>query len=156
MLSKTNIEEQLKRSRNKRITSEAILAEVHAILAQNETIRAGIKSRLQGIPSPDKPSEPIDISHLEPQRIYELQDIKKICVDYRLRFLDAYYFKGPFPSEAISAIREFEKIHNTRLEHFKIMAPSKLLKLENADDPLLFIPLGNDYFYLIHTWGNDL
>jgi hypothetical protein len=36
------------------------------------------------------------------------------------------------------------------------MAPAKLLKLENADDPLLFAPLGNDYFYLVHKWGNDL
>ena len=36
------------------------------------------------------------------------------------------------------------------------MAPSKLFKLENADDPLLFAPIGNDYYYLIHKWGNDL
>ena len=36
------------------------------------------------------------------------------------------------------------------------MAPAKLLKLENADDPLLFAPMGNDYFYLIHKWGTDL
>jgi hypothetical protein len=36
------------------------------------------------------------------------------------------------------------------------MAPAKLLKPENADDPLLFAPLGKDYFYLIHKWGNDL
>ena len=38
----------------------------------------------------------------------------------------------------------------------KIMAPSKLFKLKNADDPLLFASLGNDYFYLIDKWGNDL
>tara|TARA_B100000963_G_C22422271_1_gene578198 strand:- start:355 stop:717 length:363 start_codon:yes stop_codon:yes gene_type:complete len=36
------------------------------------------------------------------------------------------------------------------------MAPSKLFKLKNADDPLLFASLGNDYFYLIDKWGNDL
>ena len=36
------------------------------------------------------------------------------------------------------------------------MAPSKLFKLEDKDDPLLFTPIGNDYFYLIHKWGNDL
>ena len=39
---------------------------------------------------------------------------------------------------------------------FKIIAPSKLFKLENSDDPLLFVPIGNDYFYLVHKWGNDL
>ena len=36
------------------------------------------------------------------------------------------------------------------------MAPSKLFKLKNADDPLLFASLGSDYFYLIDKWGNDL
>ena len=36
------------------------------------------------------------------------------------------------------------------------MAPAKLFKLENADDPLLFAPIGNQYFYLIHSWGKDL
>jgi len=28
--------------------------------------------------------------------------------------------------------------------------------LEDKDDPLLFAPIGNGYFYLIHQWGNDL
>ena len=49
-----------------------------------------------------------------------------------------------------------ERIHNTKLEGFKIIAPSKLFKLENYDDPLLFAPIGNGYYYLIHKWGNDL
>ena len=38
----------------------------------------------------------------------------------------------------------------------KMMAPSSLFQLENYDDPLMFASLGNDYFYLIHKWGNDL
>ena len=36
------------------------------------------------------------------------------------------------------------------------MAPSKLFKLADKDDPLLFAPIGNGYYYLIHKWGNDL
>src|SRR5690606_19200141 len=43
-----------------------------------------------------------------------------------------------------------------QIRGFRIIAPSKVFKLENADDPLLFAPIGNDYFYLIHKWGNDL
>ena len=82
--------------------------------------------------------------------------IEKICVNYRLRFLDTHFFKGPIPEEAISQIRTLEKAHQTSLHNLKIMAPAKLLKLENADDPLLFAPMGNNYYYLIYTWGNDL
>ena len=38
----------------------------------------------------------------------------------------------------------------------KMMAPSKLFELENYDDPLMFVNLGNNYYYLIHKWGNDM
>jgi len=73
-----------------------------------------------------------------------------------LRFLDSSYFKNEIPFEAIQKIKNLEQEHETELKGFKIMAPSKLFKLENADDPLLFAPIGNDYYYLIHKWGNDL
>lgn len=93
---------------------------------------------------------------LDSGRIYHIEAIKKICIDYRLRFLDSRYFKGKFPDQAITEIRHLECLHKIELKGFKIMAPSKLLKLENADDPLLFAPIGNDYYYLIHKWGKDL
>ncbi|MEX0315336.1 MAG: hypothetical protein AB3N18_14260, partial [Allomuricauda sp.] len=64
--------------------------------------------------------------------------------------------KGEIPNSAISIIKKLEAEHHTQLKGFKIMAPSKLFKLEDKDDPLLFAPIGNDYFYLIHKWGNDL
>ncbi|WP_344779240.1 hypothetical protein [Aquimarina mytili] len=97
-----------------------------------------------------------DFDQLETDKIYHIKQIKNICIDYRLRFLDSKYFKGKLPHEAITIIKELEKKHQTELKGFKIIAPSKLFKLENADDPLLFAPMGNDYFYLVHKWGNDL
>ncbi len=97
-----------------------------------------------------------DVDKLETSRVYHITQIKKICIDYRLRFLDASLFKGSFPVEAVEAIKSIEKTHQTSLNSLQIMAPSKLFKLENADDPLLFAPMGNGYFYLIHQWGNDL
>lgn len=93
---------------------------------------------------------------LESDRIYHLNTIKNVCVNYRLRFLDFKYFKSPLPEEAKIKIEATEEQHDTSLTNFKIMAPSALFRLESTDDPLLFVPLGNDYFYLIHKWGNDL
>ncbi len=154
MFPKTNIEDRLRRTRNKRVSEEALLAEVKEVLKQNETQRIAIIETLQsGAPNNENT---FDYDLLVSQRIYHLSDIKKICVTYRLRFLDAHFFKGEFPEEAISEIRKIERDHNNTLSGFKIVAPAKRLKLENADDPLLFAPMGNDYFYLIHTWGNDL
>ena len=108
--------------------------------------------------SPQKPTprNAFNIDLLETDRIYHVDQIREICVDYRLRFLDTKYFKNEIPQEALHKIKQLEKDHEMTLRGFKIVAPSKMFKLENADDPLLFAPIGNGYFYLIHKWGNDL
>lgn len=154
MLTKTNIEEKLEKTRNKRISEKDILKEVEQIFSETDIQRAAIKQKLKS--NSDKAASSIDVKSLDSYKIYHIKDIQKICVDYRLRFLDSKYFKGEVPEEAVSKIRELENKHQTSLHTFKIIAPAKLLKLENADDPLLFTPLGNDYYYLIHKWGNDL
>jgi len=97
-----------------------------------------------------------DFDKLSTNKIYHIDQIKKVAIDYRLRFLDLKYFKNKLPEEATAAIQELEKTHDTKLGAFKIMAPSVLFRLEKTDDPLLFVPLGNNYYYLVHKWGNDL
>lgn len=103
-----------------------------------------------------KPNNNFDFDKLSKDKIFHLDSIKKTCIDYRLRFLDHKYFKNTLPKEAFTEITKLESIHNTILSDFKIMAPSKLFRLKNTDDPLLFVPLGNNHFYLVHKWGNDL
>ena len=96
------------------------------------------------------------IDLIESDRVYHISQIKEICIDFRLRFLDATLYKGTFPAEAVDEIKRIEATHQTNLSNLKMVAPAKLFKLENADDPLLFAPMGNGYFYLIHKWGDDL
>ena len=97
-----------------------------------------------------------DLNKLSKSKIYHIDHIKRVSIDYRLRFLDIKYFKNKLPIEALEQIKKLEKNHKTKLSEFKIMAPSVLFRLEKKDDPLLFVPIGNDYYYLIHKWGNDL
>ncbi|ALM21745.1 hypothetical protein JCM19294_2048 [Nonlabens tegetincola] len=155
MLSRTNIEDQLRKVRNKATTSEDVLKEVYAILAEDNKREDAIIARMK---SPQKPTprNQFDIDLLDADRIYHVDQIRKICVDYRLRFLDTKYFKNEIPQEALNEIKQLEKDHQMTMSGFKIVAPSKLFKLEDKDDPLLFAPIGNGYFYLIHKWGNDL
>ena len=127
--------------------------DLHKVLIQSQ----------DAIPSFSEPEKSLrrkynqfDFEQLETKRIFHRDTIKKICIDYRLRFLDLDYFKGDVPVEAIESIQALEQAHNTELQNMKIVAPSKLFKLKNADDPLLFVPIGNQYYYLIHKWGNDL
>ena len=151
---RTDIEQQLLKVRNKNTTSVDIMNEVHSILAKSQAEDHIIAKELEAGKSAS--GNNFDPDHLETNRIFHLDDIYKICVDYRLRFLDSRLFKAQIPYEALLEIKRLENDHNTGLKGFKIIAPSKLFKLENADDPLLFAPIGNDYYYLIHKWGNDL
>ncbi|RCT54398.1 hypothetical protein [Winogradskyella sp. KYW1333] len=154
LIKKTNIEERLQYLKNKQTNEQDILQAVHKLLAVDNHKDDLVLETLSK--SNDANNNDFVFDLLETERIYQLEQIKEICINYRLRFLDSKYFKGELPYEAILKIKSLEKKHNTKLNGFKIIAPSKLFKLENADDPLLFAPIGNGYYYLIHKWGNDL
>lgn len=153
--NKTNIETELTKIRDRKRPEKPSLGVVYQVLDEVDAKRKRVHGQLQG--KIGKPTGiDLDFDLLETDRIFHLNDIKEICITYRLRFLDAKYFKAPFPEEAITRITELERLHGTPLGNFNIIAPSRLFRLEDRDDPLLFTALGNDYFYLVHKWGNDL
>ena len=139
LLPKTNLEEILNKTRSKSLTSQNSLSFEQLINALD------IKTQ-----------NSFDFDQLESHRIYHLDQIREVCIDYRLRFLDIKYFKNDLPESAHQAINKIETDHGTVLADFKVMAPSVLFRLERKDDPLLFVPIGNNYYYLVHKWGNDL
>ncbi|WP_395063978.1 hypothetical protein [Flavobacterium sp.] len=154
LLNNTNLIDALLYNRKKAMTETRLLEEVKAILGQNEIERSLIKETLANESSTTANKFEFDL--LETDNIFHINQIKKVSIDYRLRFLDSNLFRNAIPEEAISKINALEKNHNTKLSGFKIMAPSKAFNLKKYDDPLLFAPIGNDYYYLIHKWGNDL
>ena len=153
---RTNVEIQLLKSRNKRKSEHLFLKEINAIFKENEHRNQNIMQRLKNTADGENISNSFNFELLESNRIFHISDIQKICIDYRLRFLSSSYFKAEIPYEAVMAIRKLENNQNTKLSGFKIIAPARLFKLENADDPLLMAPMGNDYYYLVHKWENDL
>jgi len=140
--------------RRKVMDEDTVMAAVANILANADTERAAVQANLEN----HKPANgnAFDLGLLDMDNIFHLDQIRNICIDYRLRFLGSHLFKGKLPEEAISKVKALEKAHSTTLQGFMIMAPSKQFHLESYDDPLLFAPIGNGYFYLIHKWGNDL
>jgi len=152
-IPRTNLQQQLNKTRNKRIAEDSILQEIREILDKDDRKEAVIKRNLQDSKGH---VNSFDIDLLEAGRIFYQHDIYKLCVDYRLRFLDASLYKAEIPYEAILEIKQLSKEQGIELKGFKIMAPAKVFKLKNADDPLLFAPMGNDYYYLVHKWGKDL
>ena len=139
LLPKTNLEEILNKTRSKSLSSQNSLSFEQLINALD------IKTQ-----------NSFDFDQLESHRIYHLDQIREVCINYRLRFLDIKYFKNDLPESAHQAINKIETDHGTVLADFKIMAPSLLFRLERKDDPLLFVPIVNNYYYLVHKLGNDL
>ena len=138
LLPRTNIEQSLNRQKTKSIDQ-------HEKELKNLIYHLNINS-----------FNSFDFEKLDANKIYSINTIKRVCIDYSLRFLDIKYFKNKLPNEVYQKINSLENIHNTKVGDFKIMAPSALFRLEKTDDPLLFVPLGNNYYYLVHKWGNDL
>lgn len=155
MLQPINLEDKLNQNKRKALRNqEDVLSYYQEIFKDLDRKRSEIKNKLGGKNTETIPA--FDFDKLDVDRIYHITQIEKICVDYRLRFLDTYYFQDNYPEEAITKINELEKEHNTKFENFKIVAPIDVFKLRKADDPLLFIPMGNGYYYLVHKWGNDI
>ncbi|MEO8590508.1 MAG: hypothetical protein ABI432_14120 [Flavobacteriales bacterium] len=97
------------------------------------------------------------IHGIDPDRVFSATTIRKLCVKYRLRFLDGALYKGQLPNQAVQAVRVLERKADAPLTSFKIMAPAERFRLCDSEvDPLLFVPLGKDTYYLVHKWGNDL
>ncbi len=154
MFQKLNIHQELIAERTKGIKDEEFRMMLREIMQSQEEKSQNIRENLKK--ANDASYNSLDFDALETSNIFHVDTIKKICVDYRLRFLDTQYFKGIYPENIEEIIGALESKHDTELKNFKIMAPSKLFKLRSPDDPLLFVPMGNGYYYLVHTWGNDL
>ena len=130
-----------------------LMADVHALLRaeekQDDLIRAVIRSSFQ--------ERPLAMKDLDRGRIYHRDSIRALCIKYRLRFLPSGHFTGPIPNEAVHALRVLHRRHRVKPVSFMLMAPARRFKLCDSEvDPLLFIPLDEQHYYLVHKWGSEL
>ena len=152
MFSKINLKDELKKFQSKE--NSDILDLVNNQLLNDELIENNIKKNLNSCATS---LENIDLTKYNKNDVYDLKSIKSIAVKYRLRFLPTKYFKNEIPQEAIFKTKYLEKNNNTSIKNFHILAPATSFDLEDVNkDPLLFAPLKNGKYLLIHQWGTDL
>lgn len=111
-------------------------------------------------------------------KVFHISQIEKLCDRYYLRFLPSALFKGSIDPSLPDKIATFEATYNVQcksvvkdISRFRnwmdieaekgnntfIAAPASSFKLEERPkDPLLFYKINDEYYYLIHKWGNDL
>ena len=143
----------LERKKRERKTGDETLRSFRKLLANDDKLDEQALAKIfeKGV------AKRYDLTQLDSDRIFSIEDVKSLCIQYRLRFLDAGLFKNEIPYEAISEIKRIQRQQEIELNNFKILAPAPMFNLQRKDrDPLLFLSLGNDKFYLIHKWGGEL
>lgn len=155
MIAKIDLLDRLQKIKTKDKHSFDMQSLFDDIVTKVEYQNKTVLERLQTTTDEQQPLN-INIDLVNKEDIFHIDQIEKLCLDYRLRFLSTTYFKGTFPTESIQAIKEFEAKHQTQINTFKIIAPSKLFQLENTDDPILFADMGNNYYYFLHKWGDEM
>jgi hypothetical protein len=131
---------------------ERVLDEVRDILEQeqkrDDILRAVILS--------SKGVRENRIARLDPDRVFHVGAIRDLCIRYRLRFLEGRRFKGEIPAQAIYELRGLESRSEEPLRGFMVLAPAeRFLLCDSNADPLLFVNVGPEHYYLVHKWGAD-
>lgn len=93
------------------------------------------------------------------ERVFHISQIKNICEKYHLRFLNSKLYRGTIDRDLANKITMFEAAYLQRCteKNTKIMAPVESFALQiKPKDPLFFYQINEEYYYLIHKWGNDL
>ncbi len=119
--------------------------------------------------------EQIELENLENEyegKVYKIEQIEKLCVDYRLRFLQSKYYTGSYDIEVSAKIKEFAKITKSPIDEYTLgrrffmMAPQEMFELRDEKyiskaelrrqaDPAIFYQIDEKHFRLIHKWGAD-
>lgn len=96
------------------------------------------------------------------EELVSLKDIRKVCLDYHLRFLSAESYKKEIPLSVLNDLRKFKDenllseslLKNTN--NLMIIAPASHFVLGDRPkkDPVLLWRKG-DHYKVISTWGND-
>jgi hypothetical protein len=145
-----NIKKELVRHRSH---NPDILREINDLFVQEQKLEKEIAGRLKK----NNPHSCLEITPKDAQNIFTLEDIRHVCVRYRLRFLESGHFKPEYPFEALTEIKAFEKKYDVKIESFRIVAPAGAFELKNINkDPLLFAQLNHKTYYLLHQWGSDM
>ena len=157
MFSSINIHNELAKAKQKhQEIQRSLLRQAEDAIKKGQKVDEYIMKRLQAAPKPGVWN--VNLDKLDKNRIFSLDDIKAVCVIYRLRFLDSKYFRmEELPYDALTAVKQLEQLVGAEIKNTKIAAPSKFFKLEDSNkDPMLFAQIDDSNFYLIHKWGSDL
>lgn len=115
----------------------------------------------------DKQSKIMELEKLDNcygGQVYHIDQIKKLAIDYHLKFLPSGRYSGSIDVQVPFKVREFATANKmdlttTQLEYnFMMLAPAECFDLEKIvidRDPALFYKIDDKHYRLIYKWGKD-
>ena len=97
-MKKVNLFEELINERSKQITSEELRTAIKSIWSKDDQIKKSLNKKN------DNKHNDLKFDKMKTRNIFHKDTIKKICVRYRLRFLDSNLFKGEYPKNITKII----------------------------------------------------
>lgn len=96
---------------------------------------------------------------LDHQRILHIRDIKKICIDYRLRFYSKNHYNGFFPPDFAEHVNKFITYYHLPIgiiashKRYYVMVANYSDQAESSA-AAVFYKLSDHTYYYICGWGN--
>ena len=94
-MQKLNIHQELLKERAKNMDSNQLSEVLKKIWVESDLKSTKIKDTLNS--KNDNSYNSLDFDKMDSNKIFHEKTIEKICVDYRLRFLDTNYFQRGVP-----------------------------------------------------------
>lgn len=91
---------------------------------------------------------------LDSKRIFSINEIRKVSIDYHLRFLDRKHYVAEIPYNVHIKCSAFE-LRTDKPVNFNILTEANNFKAKYPNTQhLIFADLGNNEFYFVMKWGN--
>lgn len=153
MLKEISIKNELLKQKDKPKKAEDFLIDEVNRLLKSELINE--RNILNNLKFYNKTFELLNENEIDKNLIFTPTEIKKICIKYRLRFLDSQLYKAEIPYVSILKIKHLNEVQRKNLKGFKILSSSKSFLSKKKDTAILFAPTVNGNYYLIHHWGEN-
>lgn len=98
----------------------------------------------------------LDEEGLDAEHLFSEKEIKKQCIGFRLKFLEARHYKPEVPYEAVLKVKYLNEAQQKDLQHFKILGRAEGFKTGKNSPFLLFAQTMYGRYYLVHAWGHKL
>ena len=105
-MRKVNLFEELLKERNKDVSSSELEEIIQHIWSKEVSKNNRIISSLGE--KNNRSFNDLKFDKMESKNIFHKKTIKKICIRFRLRFLDSNLFKGKYPENITSIIKDIE------------------------------------------------